>query len=491
MAEKAQKKENRLVAGAVTLINKYLPDAFIFAIVLTLVVFVAAVILNCVRPLEGSNINFFMRVINVIKNGWYGGFWSLLAFSMQMAMVIVTGSILSDTPAVKKLLVKLASLPKTPQTAVWLVAFFSLVTGWLNWGVSIVISGILAKEIAKQVKGVHYALMIAGGYFGLAIWHGGFSGSIPLQVASESFKFVGVGGNVIWQCPKGGLAFNQTIFAPSSLIANALCMIIMPLIAMKMHPSPENTVTVNPAVFAEEVEEHDDYDKKTATPAVKMEHSMFLNYFIVVLGVIAMIMYFVIMAQKHQPFSMDLNFVNFLFLILSMALFKRPIYTVRSVSKFASGAAGVMLQFPFYGGISGMMTYQGGATISLAKVLSNIFVSISTSFSFPLWIFLSAGIVNFFVPSGGGQWQVQGPIVMQAALDPKFTTPSFLGHGVGEGKAAMCVAWGDCWTNMIQPFWALPLLAVAKLQARDIMGYCTLMLFVEFVIVALCLLFLP
>ncbi|MDD3383997.1 MAG: TIGR00366 family protein, partial [Bacilli bacterium] len=184
---------------------------------------------------------------------------------------------------------------------------------------------------------------------------------------------------------------------------------------------------------------------------------------------IAIVWYFYdMLGVRKASFSLDLNMVNFIFLIVSMALYKTPIRTVHAVNNVASGAAGVMLQFPFYGGIAGMMTYAGGSTgTSLAAILSNFFINISNNVTYPIFVMLSAGIVNFFVPSGGGQWAVQGPIVMPTALTFDRVT---------EGKAAMAIAWGDCWTNLIQPFWALPLLAVAKLQARDIMGYCIIAL---------------
>ena len=140
--------------------------------------------------------------------------------------------------------------------------------------------------------------------------------------------------------------------------------------------------------------------------------------------------------------------------------------TLDAISEAAAGAAGILLQFPFYAGIIGMMTVQNATGVSLAGVISEFFVSISNAVTFPVWTFLSAGIVNFFVPSGGGQWGVQGPIVMPAAA----------ALGVESGRAAMAIAWGDAWTNMVQPFWALPALGVAGLKAKDIMGYLVVVL---------------
>jgi short-chain fatty acids transporter len=218
------------------------------------------------------------------------------------------------------------------------------------------------------------------------------------------------------------------------------------------------------------------------TPAEKLENSVILNWIIVVLGFIAIIWYFVRMARSGASFSLDLNMVNFIFLFVSMALYGKPIKTVRAVNEVAAGAAGVILQFPFYAGIAGMMVYTGGSTgTSIAKVVSDFFISISNTTTFPIFVWLSAGIVNFFVPSGGGQWAVQAPLVLPAAVS----------MGVPIGKAAMSIAWGDCWTNLIQPFWALPLLAVAKLGAKDIMGYCIVCLIVLGVIMAIGMLIPP
>ena len=164
--------------------------------------------------------------------------------------------------------------------------------------------------------------------------------------------------------------------------------------------------------------------------------------------------------------ALNLNIVNFIFLFLGILLHGDLRRYVDAIGEAAAGAAGILLQFPFYAGIMGMMTVRNEAGVCLAGVISDFFVSISNNVTFPMWTFLSAGIVNFFVPSGGGQWAVQGPIVMPAA--PQL--------GVEPGRAAMAIAWGDQWTNMIQPFWALPALGVAKLSARDIMGYLVIVL---------------
>lgn len=471
---------DKFVNGCVTLVNKYLPDAFIFAVILTIFVFVVAIFVTGVSPDTVTtpaveNVPFFERFMNLVYTGWYGGFWSLLAFSMQMALVVVTGSILANTPQVHNALVKLAKQPKTPGGAVFLVTFVGIVVAFINWGAALIVGGILAKEIARQLKGVHYALLVAAGYIGIGMWHGGFSGSIPLMIATPT-----AAGSGVFSISGGATfplqAFNQSIFAPYNLFIYVVGLAVLPFVVKAMHPSQEKTVPVNPAVFAGEVEEPAKKARKEMTPAEKLENSHVLNWIIVILGFLAIVWYFVKMVRSGASFSLDLNMVNFMFLFISMALYGTPIKTVRAVNSVASGAAGVILQFPFYAGIAGMMVYAGGSSgVSIAKVVSDFFINISNATTFPLLVWLSAGIVNFFVPSGGGQWAVQAPLVMPAAQT----------MGLNLGKAAMSIAWGDCWTNLIQPFWALPLLAVAKLGAKDIMGYCIVCLLVLGVIIAI------
>jgi short-chain fatty acids transporter len=376
---------------------------------------------------------------------------------MQMALVVVTGSAMAAAPAVKKILSAIAGIPKTPASAIVITTFVSCICMWVNWGFGLVAGALLAKEIARKVQGVDYRLLMASAYSSIVIWHAGISGSIPLQIASVNETVTAQTAGVITE----SIPLSQTILAPWNLCMCAFIAIVMPFINAKMHPAPEDTITVDPKLLVEEAEVIDN----PKTIAEKLECSRILAWFIVVIGVIYLAQYFASSGSILN--SLTLNIVNLIFLLLGIALHGTPIKYVRAVGKAAGGSAGVILQFPFYAGIMGMMTgHIPDSTASLAGVISNFFVSISTRITFPLWTFLSAGIVNFFVPSGGGQWAVQGPIVMPAAEQ----------LGVEVGRAAMAIAWGDQWTNMIQPFWALPALGVAGLSARNIMGYCLVVL---------------
>lgn len=486
---------DKFVDGCVGIVNKILPDAFIFAALLTFVVFIFAIIVafNFAKPAANlldvpggtpGGTGFFNTILSAIYKGWYGGFWSLLAFTMQMALIIVTGDIFANTPQMKKVMRALARLPKTPGQAVAFEAFFSIFVSFFQWGAALIMAGLLAKEIARNLSGVHFALLVAAGYLGLGMWHGGFSGSIPLKLPDGSYiAQTGVAGMKI--------PFKYTLFAWFNLFNYIGGMILLPLAFLGLHPKGEKVVTCDPALLVEEDDTEKVLPKEEMHINDKLNRAPWIAYGLCFFAAVSIVLYFVIMIVKQQLFSLSIDFVNFLFLFLALGLYGRPNRLVTAVTRSASGAAGVMLQFPFYGGISGLMTYDGGTASnnSLAEIVSNFFKDISTPKTYPLLTFLSAGIINFFIPSGGGQWAVQGPIVMPAAHEiaveklgatfemNEFNTAVIDGSDEYQaylGKSAMALAWGDSWTNLIQPFWALPLLAIANLEAKDIMGYCVL-----------------
>ena len=401
--------------GCVKLVQRFLPDAFVFCIILTIVVFIAAMPVAGMNPIE-------------VANAWGSGVWGLLAFSMQMALVLVLGSALANAPAIKKLIVKLAGVPKKPVGAVAFVTVISAICCFINWGFGLIIGALLAKEVAKKIKGLDYRLIIAAAYSGFVIWHAGISGSIPLGMTALNADGVvdNTAGAVTEIVPT-----SQTIFSAWNM-----------------------------------------------TPAEKLENSMVLSYIVVVIGAIYLIYYFVNAGSILNALS--LNIVNLIFLILGIAFHKTPISYVRAITESAESAGGIILQFPFYAGIQGMMVTVGSNGVSLASAISTALGNMSTPRTFPVLCYLAAGIVNFFVPSGGGQWAVQGPIMMPAGLE----------LGVTPAVTAMGIAWGDAWTNMLQPFWALPALGIAGLGARDIMGYCAIVLIASGIVTALGFLFL-
>ena len=447
----------KIVNGCVRVMNRWLPDAFLFAVILTIATYIGVLLATDLGPVEA-----------VDAWGNSKGFWGLLSFSMQMALVVVFGSACASAKPVKKLLSTIAGLCKNNMQAIVVTTMVSTLCCWLNWGFGLIVGALLAKEIAKRVPTVDYPLLIASAYSGFVIWHAGLSGSIPLQVASgHSFD----GGVTVWQAD-----MTSTLFHPMNLIMVGVIFLVMPFVNYAMHPDKDHTVTVNPALLADEEEKT--YEVKT--PADKMEHSKILWIITMAFGFVYIINYFVGVIQRGENVAnaLNLNIVNMIFLFLGILLHGDLRRYVDAIADAASGAAGILLQFPFYAGIMGLMVATDESGASLAGVLSNFFVSISNEVTFPMLSFLAAGFVNFFVPSGGGQWAVQGPIMMPAGAE----------LGIENGRTAMAIAWGDQWTNMIQPFWALPALAVAKLEAKDIMGY--LVIVTIFVGVVACLGFL-
>ncbi|MBZ9625504.1 TIGR00366 family protein [Clostridium sp. FP2] len=436
--------------GCVNLVRKYLPDPFIFAVLLTFFVLILGVVLTGQSPLA-------MTV------HWSKGLWTLLSFSMQMALVLVTGHALANAPSFKKGLKSLAQIPKSPTQAIVLVTLISTVACWINWGFGLVIGAIFAKELAKEVKGVDYRLLIASAYSGFLVWHAGLSGSIPLVIAG--------GGADVAKATAGAVTTaiptSATLFSGFNLIILAVLLITLPLVNKAMHPDKNNTVTIDPKLLVEEPVVI--MAKGEMTPADKLENSTIISLLLSLMGFTYVIYYFI------KGGSLDLNIVNAIFLFLGVALHKTPRRFVAAITDAAKGAAGIILQFPFYAGIMGMMIGASASGISLAGVMSTSFVSISNQHTFPLFTFLSAGLVNFFVPSGGGQWAVQAPIMM----------PAGAALGVPAAKTAMAIAWGDAWTNMIQPFWALPALGIAGLSAKDVMGFCIVDLLCSGVIIGL------
>lgn len=445
----------KMTNASVRMVERLLPDAFIFCVVLTIVAFVFAMIGTGQGPLE-------------MVQHWGNGVWGLLGFSMQMALVLVLGNALASSKPIKKVLTSIASVAKTPTQAIMLVSFVSGIACWINWGFGLIVGALLAKELAKRVKGVDYRLLIASAYSGFVVWHNGISGSIPLQVNSNMDQLTKFSDGLI----KELIPVQKTIFSPWNLIVSFLIILTLPIINKMMHPNPENVVVVDPELLKEEeiVVKH----KKQMTPAEKLENSFILSYIIVGIGVAYLSWHF-----YTKGFDLNLNIVNLIFLVLGLAFHVNPINYVKAINDAVKGAGGIIIQFPFYAGIMGMMTGKNAEGVSLAIQISNWFVSISSQRTFPLFTFWSAGIVNFFVPSGGGQWAVQGPIMLKSSV----------ALGIDPAKTALALSWGDAWTNMIQPFWALPALGVAKLGAKDIMGYCLMVLLYTGILISVALLF--
>lgn len=416
-------------------VERFIPSALLFAIALTLIVAVLALTLTDSGPLT-------------VVEEWGLGLSGLLDFITQMALILFLGHILASTRPVRALLRRLARVPRTPMQAYLFVFLIAALASLITWGLGLVVGGLLAREVAEQSRRreipVHFPMLVASGFAGFVVWHMGYSASGPLTAATEdSFVAEQLGEP---------LPISETIFSSWNLIAIVVTILVVGLsLALVAPRDPAQVRTLDVDITEADVE----IDAEIVTPADRADASRIPTLIMGLLFTGYLVIHFA------GGGSLTLDIVNWSFLALIMLLVRSPFELIVLTKNAASNVGEILLQFPLYAGILGMMAGTG-----LIEVFSEAFVAISTPETFGLWAFLSAGLVNFFVPSGGGQIAIQAPILLDAA-EALGTDPSV---------AIMAVAYGDQWTNMIQPFWALPLLAIAGLKIRDILGYTTMVL---------------
>ncbi|WP_085522736.1 short-chain fatty acid transporter [Tuberibacillus sp. Marseille-P3662] len=412
------------------LVNKYLPDPFVIAIGLTIVSIILAMTVQGAGFIETTAY-------------WGDGFWDLLSFTMQMTVILLTGYVLAKTPAVDKTIDKSISKIRKPSTAIVTATLFGGIGSLFNWGFGLVIGGIVAQKLAIQVKGVHYPLIIAAGYSGFALYGSGVSGTIPVTIATP--------GHFLEE-QMGTIPMSETIFSLPMILMTLAILITLPILNAKLHPKKkEEIIEIDPKI----VEEVTDAAKESAsaeeqTFANRMNHSYVFGISIGVLGLIYIVTHFI------QGGSLDLNTVNFIMLFLGILLMGTPARYLSAVSDGIKTVAGIVLQYPFYAGIMAILVGSG-----LITTFAHWFASFSTGATLPFWSLISAFLVNILAPSGGGQWAVQGPVMIQAAEE----------LGASLNQTAMAVMLGDAWNNMVQPFWILPVLAISKLPLKAVMGY--------------------
>jgi short-chain fatty acids transporter len=434
-----------------------MPSPFLFAIILSYVVFVVALATTDSGPFD-------------LVQFWYDGFWAFLTFSMQMVLILMTGFVIAYHPRVNDGLKWLTSLPSSGKGAVALVAVVTMLLGWIHWGISLIGGAILAREMGKTAyeKGIdaHYPVLCVAGYMGLGLtWHWGLSGSAPLLIATSGNAFIEQG------VLEGVVPTSQTIFHPYALFLTVTSIIFATLVLYLLAPTGERADSITEYVDEEEIrsDEEEDYesagvddetdgtDTGETVPAERINNSRVLGGIIALTGV-AMVVY---TFYQQGLDALSLNVVNFGFLFVGLFVYLRPQYYRDRFGDAATAAAGIILLFPFFAGIQGMMSSSG-----LALQIAEGMLEISSAATFPIIAWLAGAVVNLFVPSGGGEWIVLGPSIVAAAQD----------LGVSVGQATVSYAVGDAHTNLFNPFWALPLLAITQIKARQMFGYAIAML---------------
>ncbi|MBC8458938.1 MAG: short-chain fatty acid transporter [Deltaproteobacteria bacterium] len=440
-------------------IRNIFPSTFTIAIFLTILTFILALLLT--DPLSNSD-NHFLQLLGF----WYKGLWntSLLAFAVQMMLILVLGYVLASTSVFQKLIDNVLVYCTSTSKAAFLVTLLTLLVSFFNWGLGLIFGAIFARKVGEYASKhnitLNYTLIVAAGYSGLMVWHGGISGSAPLKVAEQGHLLSLTGENI------PAIDVGQTIFSSMNITIAIVLLVILPIVMYLIGRT--NSGSSKPDLIETKSEE------LKFTPllsgAEKIDYSQIVG---MGLGITFLIIasYKAILAGNISV--LDPNFLNFLLLGLSLVFCGNIARFLDRVKNAMGAASGILIQFPLYFGIMGIMKYSG-----LVEILSNFLINISNESTFLVYTFFSAGLVNIFVPSGGGQWVVQGPIIIEAAQN----------LGVPLSKSIMALAYDDQVTNMIQPFWALPLLGITGLKAKDIIPYTLLLMLIGIVIFLLGLL---
>jgi short-chain fatty acids transporter len=439
---------SRLSAFFVRVFEYAVPDPYIFAAGLTVITAILAFIFAPHRaPAD-------------VLGAWYGGIVgkdNIFQFALQMILILVTGYALANSRPVASALAWLAARPKTPKSAVALTFLCSAVACWLNWGFGLVVAGLLAREIARRMR-IDFGWLVAAAYSGFLIWASGWSSSIALAQSTPGSKL-----NIVQSVTGQVLPIQSMILAWFNLAPVIALLVIMPLLLRALEPA--DVVTGNLAAIDRADNSNNKSNNTTAhskTLASALDHAWILNWIFAAAG-----LGYIAWTWSRTGFALDINSLILIFFCLGLLLHRTPIAYVGAVNDAARITGPLIIQYPIYGGIMGIMTATG-----LAGVIAQWFDTFATAGTLPFWSYVSSIIISLFVPSGGGHWAVQGPFAVPAAVKLHASLPA----------TAMGVAIGEEVANMIQPFWALPVLAIAGVGLRRVMAFTVVSFFTALVL---------
>ena len=440
-----------------------LPSPFSIAILLTLFTFIMAFFWPKNVYLE--DLNWLDKFINILKS-WNDGLWNVqgMAFAVQMMLMLLLGHVLALSKSVDAAVNKLLPFCTNNAKSALIVTFFTLIVSWFNWGLGLIFGAIFCKKImdyASQISiGLNHGLIGAAGYSGLMIWHGGISGSSLVKI-SEVGHLKDLAPEIVKSSAPLLIGFSKTVFSNMNIAVTCSLLVTLPITMYFLGKKTK-------VVISNKTKEIKYEDKKfnligfEKFDQSKLAGTIFGLFIIIFCGYLAI----------SHPMTKSFQFINPNYLnltLLGLALvFHRTISSfLRATEKAIVGTVGILIQFPLYFGIMGVVSDTG-----IINDLATYFQSISSNYTYPIFTFLSAGLVNFLVPSGGGQWYIQGPLIIQSAIE----------MGIPLSKSIMAMAYGDQLTNMMQPFWALPLLGITGLKAKDILPYTLIMMLVGLVV---------
>ena len=445
--------------------KRFLPSPFIIAVLLTFTTIILAVIFSSFADTD-SSLSFLE-----ILSSWERGIWNsdLLVFAYQMILILVLGNILVLSNPVNKVILLIAKNATSTEKAVVIVSFSVMLVAFFNWGLGLIFGAILARKIGdysiENNIELNYPLVGAAGYVGLMVWHSGISGSAPIKVAEDNHLFSLMSSredSYLYENLPTSLNFDLTVLSNANLITFSVLLVLVPL---AFYFLSKNTSTDNATLKTLEL-------NNDPLPLVKLRGLENSRSFSFIFAIVLLIAFFYQYLDQLTKFKITPNSLNFFMLGLSILLHSNFKSFLNALKLSINGASGILIQFPLYFGIMGIMKESG-----MIIFISDFFISISNEFTLPIFTFFSAAIINVFVPSGGGQWVIQGPVVIAAATE----------LNVPIQKVVMALAYGDQLTNMLQPFWALPLLAITKLKAKEILPYTLIIMLVGLVVFILSL----
>ena len=454
------------------LFSALLPSPLTIALCLTLVTFLMAYFFTN----DSNSLAYIQELAIYWEHGLWGkdyvnGIWVRswqLPFMVQMMLILVLGYTLALSQPFDQFIRYFTRFCTNNAKAAFIITFSTILVSFFNWGLGLIFGAVFARKVAEHAseRGIkmNYGFLGAAGYVGLMVWHGGLSGSAPLKAAEP--------GAISKMLPHLNHQINEiplsaTVFSNMNLVISLALLIILPLAMYwlgkkikikKLHvKSPQNF-------------------KMKSDKIIGVEKLDYTSLFSKLIGLLILVYAF--NKAFIFPDIIDLkfitpDFINLTLFGLAFTFHKHIQAFLEALSHAITSASGILIQFPFYFGILGIMKYSG-----LLESMSLFFVDISTSTSFPLYTFFSAGLVNIFVPSGGGQWAVQGPVIISAAEQLNCAIP----------KSIMAMAYGDQLTNMLQPFWALPLLGITGLKPKEILPFSLFLLLIGSIIFILGLL---
>lgn len=429
--------------------DRYIPDSFVFCIILTLIVFILGVTVTGTNPVD-------------LTNSWYNGLWTMVSFAFQMSFMVVCCGAAAKSQFIERVLTKVASLPSSPTFAMIILLVFGLVSSIINWAFSLILTPILAMQLSKNVKGMHFPLMIAAGYSTMILGQ-------SLCPSASAYALLASEGHFL-QDKVGIMTQDITTYNPVNIALFAILAVATIVIGIRTVPPKDEVISYQGSATKDEQSE---LAKEEMTPADKMNNNKYLMY---ILGIAGLVVIGYSFMTKGFIKSLNFNFVIFLFLTANMFLYNTPVKFVTAFKEAIQPATQIILQFPFYGGIMGIMAGSG-----LTSVMAQGLIDIASADTLPLFAYLSSSIVNLFVPSQGGQWIIQGPILVEATQSLNAHLPTIVNAFI----------LGDEATNLIQPLYVIPALALVNMELKRVWGFMAFIWFIWTIVTSLGLLFLP